>query len=229
MQQQGPTERQIKLLCIDDDEQLLSLLKFSLQEHGFSVVATSDASRALEVLSGNSIDIVILDYRMPIVDGEAVAQEIRRTRPLLPIIMYSADLEQVPPRVFELVDEFVSKGESISNLLFYIESLAARLRRPQRSLPRFRLHIPFVIIDDEAPAKTTFRGQSSNLGEGGMAGTLPAELPVGKVVRLLLALSAENVIESRAKVAHRLGSRYGFQFLGLSGHQQQSISRSLYS
>lgn len=121
------------ILFIDDDEQLLSLLGLSLQGTGFRVLTASNGKTGLEIVSKQAVELVILDYRLPDMDGEAVARELRRSRPLMPIIMYSGALEKIPNRVLEMVDEFVSKQEPVSNLMHYIPLVVARADRPRRA------------------------------------------------------------------------------------------------
>src|SRR6476620_9354651 len=117
----SPVTRSRKgILVIDDNEDMLSLLELSLQGFGFKVLIAASGQKGLAAIAAEQVDLVILDYRMPEMDGEAVAREIRRLNPHIPIIMYSAALEEIPGRVLELVDEFVSKQEPISSLVYYI-------------------------------------------------------------------------------------------------------------
>jgi DNA-binding response OmpR family regulator len=215
------------ILFIDDDEQLLALLELSLQGLGFRVLTSSNGTSGLQIIGSQSVDLVILDYKMPDMDGEAVAHELRRLRPLMPIIMYSGALEKVPARVLELVDEFVSKQEPISNLVHYIPRVVARADRPRRALQRHRIQVPFLVIDDVAGG-VVIHGESLDLSEAGMGGVVHTELSAGRVVRLEIAVPPAAALCTHATVRYKTGARHGFQFLDLTTTQAKSI-RAAYS
>jgi CheY-like chemotaxis protein len=221
-----------RVVCIDDDDELLSMLRLSIQELGFNVSIATNGEEGLAIISSRPADVIVIDYSMPGMDGEALAREIRLINPATPIIMYSGVLEKVPEQVLALVDEFVSKREPISNLLYYVKQLASSYRRNKRAFPRYAIQVPFIAVtEDEVPAVThVLHGESNTLSEGGMGGTLNGKLHTGGVVRVQLALPSGNtVIESRASVRYHAGSEYGFQFLDLSPTQKQSIRQCLYS
>jgi DNA-binding NarL/FixJ family response regulator len=69
------------------------------------------------------VQFVILDYRMPKMDGKAVAREIRRIDPHVPVIMLSGQIN-LPHAVLSAVDAFVSKGEPPAVLLQHLTALA---------------------------------------------------------------------------------------------------------
>ena len=65
---------------------------------------------------------VIVDYRMPGMNGHEVATEIKRLRPQVPIVMVSSD-EEIPEGVFQVVDAFISKDEASRRLLPVIHQI----------------------------------------------------------------------------------------------------------
>jgi len=220
-----PAERK-SILFIDDNKELLSLMHISLQRLGFDVLLASSGPQGLHVLASQPVDLVIVDYKMPDMDGEAVALAVRQMNPLMPIIMYSAALEDIPSRALELVDEFISKQEPFTNLLYQIPRVVVRRDRPRRASPRYRIRIPFVLRPGQAPEGQVLHGESSDLGEGGLGGMVAGELAVLQPVRLQLTLH-EKAIETRCAVRHRSGQFYGFQFLELTPQQREAIRRSL--
>lgn len=225
------TQSAKRILLIDDNEDLLALLQLSLRRLGFEVVTAASGSQGLEILADRQVDLVIVDYKMPDMDGGVVTQEIRRIQPLTPIMMYSAALEEVPAKVLELVDEFISKQEPFSNLVYHLAKVAVRPNRPRRAFPRYPVQTSFLIIDDEAPANAVSYGESSDLSEGGMGGILEQklDLPLQRVVLLRVTLSAETALTTRASLRHRAGARHGFQFLDLTAAQLQIVRSSLSS
>ena len=110
------------LLCIDDQAEYLPVRKTFLESHGYRVLLATSGQAGLDVLGKNRSDAVVLDYRMPGMDGGEVAREIRRTRPDLPIILLTGFPRDIPPAVRSVVNAVVLKGESPMSLLRAIEA-----------------------------------------------------------------------------------------------------------
>lgn len=72
----------LKVLVVDDDEDIRDVLRELLAEEGFYVRTAQDGREALEVLQEESGWIVLLDMRMPVLDGVAVLRELERNRRL---------------------------------------------------------------------------------------------------------------------------------------------------
>jgi len=96
------------LLCIDDNKALLECEKKFLESFGYTVLTAPSGSEGLELASIHSIDVVIVDYSMPEMNGQEVAIELKRLRPQASVIMLSAALD-VPEEALKLVDAFVAK------------------------------------------------------------------------------------------------------------------------
>jgi CheY-like chemotaxis protein len=75
------------ILCIDDNRAGLAIRKLLLEHQGYSVLTAEDGVSGLSLLERNPVDAVVLDYRMPGMDGDAVAQIIRKEHPGLPIVI----------------------------------------------------------------------------------------------------------------------------------------------
>jgi CheY-like chemotaxis protein len=73
------------LLCIDDNQDLLECEKAFLETFGYAVLSALSGREGLELASLNSVDVVILDYCMPDMDGREVAIAMRLLRPRAPI------------------------------------------------------------------------------------------------------------------------------------------------
>jgi CheY-like chemotaxis protein len=104
------------LLCIDDNEDVLECEREFLESFGYTVLTARSGGKGLELASIHSVDVVIVDYFMPEMDGQAVAMEMRRLRPQAPIIMLSGAGE-VPKEVLQCVDAFIAKDHLASQLL----------------------------------------------------------------------------------------------------------------
>lgn len=124
-----PELKSAVLLCIDDDEEVLECEKAFLESFGYTVLTASNGGKGLELASMHSVDVVIVDYFMPQMNGQEVAIAMRRLRPQAQIIMLSAAVD-VPEQALNLVDAFVSKDSLASLLLPTIAQLRGRLARP---------------------------------------------------------------------------------------------------
>jgi CheY-like chemotaxis protein len=103
------------LLCIDDDEDLLECEKAFLEAFGYTVLTASDGGKGLELASTHSVEVVIVDYFMPQMNGQEVVVEMRRLRPEALIIMLSGTV--VPAQTLKLVDAFIAKDCLVSQLI----------------------------------------------------------------------------------------------------------------
>ena len=69
------------ILCIDDDETVLECEKQFLETFGFTVLTAPSGGEGLELADKHSVDVVIVDYFMPEMNGHEVAVELRRLKP----------------------------------------------------------------------------------------------------------------------------------------------------
>ena len=98
-----------RLLWVDDSRALLSLYKSVFERLGFEVLATSSPDEALEHVSSNAPDVVILDYDMPGMDGGMLASLIKDRYKVLPVILYSGSTG-IPSTAHHWVDAICAKA-----------------------------------------------------------------------------------------------------------------------
>ena len=110
------------LLCIDDNQDVLECERAFLETLGYTVLTAPSGSKGLELASIHSVDVVIVDYFMPEMNGQEFAIEMRRLKPQAPIIMLSGAVD-VPEQALKLVDAFVAKDHLSSQLLPVIAQL----------------------------------------------------------------------------------------------------------
>ena len=77
----------MKMMLVDDEERFLSTTQKLLAKKGYDVLTASNGSEALENLRYHNIHVVILDVKMPGMDGMATLTEIKRQFPLVEVIM----------------------------------------------------------------------------------------------------------------------------------------------
>ncbi len=78
---------QVKMMLVDDEERFLSTTRKLLEKKGFEVETASSGSEALEMLRIKPVHVVILDVKMPGMDGVATLREIKRQFPMVEVIM----------------------------------------------------------------------------------------------------------------------------------------------
>ena len=114
--------RNAVLLCIDDNRDVLECEKAFLETFGYTVLTAPSGGKGLELASIHSVDVVIVDYFMPEMNGQQVAIEMRRLRPQAPIIMLSGEVD-IPKQALKWVDAFITKDRLASQLLPTIAQL----------------------------------------------------------------------------------------------------------
>jgi CheY-like chemotaxis protein len=115
------------ILCIDDHLAGLEIRKRVLESRGFNILTASSGQAGLAMLDMSSVDAVLLDYKMEGMDGEAVATEIRRTKPSLPIVLLSGYPSEIPERMLQMVDAFVVKGQPVEALFTALDAVTGVL------------------------------------------------------------------------------------------------------
>jgi two-component system response regulator CpxR len=119
------------ILCVDDNEQSLSIRKVMLQTRGYRVVTALNGREALERFKLGGIDLVLSDLIMPDVDGTVLIEEIKQLSPSTPAILFSGKI-----KVYERdtrADVFLPKGMYAPvELLERIRLLLVRKRGPKR-------------------------------------------------------------------------------------------------
>ena len=94
------------LLCIHRDPAQLSLL----QENGYALVTATTGSEGLRLLMTRSVDAIVIEYHLGLLDGAVVATEIKKAKPQLPIVMLADHLE-LPDGALKSVDALVTKAD----------------------------------------------------------------------------------------------------------------------
>src|SRR5665213_799308 len=121
------SERTTRILLVDDEQAILTLLSYPLQQDGYDVVRASDGVEALDRFAESEFDLVVLDVTMPHLDGLEVCKRLRATSSV-PIIMLTAKTEEIDKVVgLELgADDYITKPFSIRE---FRSRVKAALRR----------------------------------------------------------------------------------------------------
>jgi len=110
------------VLCVDDEKIGLRVRKIMLESRGYRVLTATNGPEGLRAFEENNVDLVVLDYYMPDLNGGEVASEMRRRRPGVPIVFLSAYFS-LPPEALDLADAFITKGDPPDVLIERIQHL----------------------------------------------------------------------------------------------------------
>lgn len=121
------------ILCVDDNEQALSIRKLMLETRGYRVVACAGGVQGWEAFRAGGVDLVLTDLLMPGLDGATLVGKIKDMSPETPVILFSGKV-----RAYEKesrADVFLPKGmHAPAELLDRIRLLLVRKRGPKRSV-----------------------------------------------------------------------------------------------
>jgi two-component system phosphate regulon response regulator PhoB len=153
-----------KILLVEDDANLVELIRYNLDKEGFDVVSTPDGEEALVLAEEERPDVVVLDWMIANLSGIEVCRRLRRGPETsgLPIIMLTARAEE-GDRVRGLetgADDYVTKPFSPRELVARVRALLRRLRP---ALSGGNLEYAGIAMDTSAH-KVTRDGQSVQLG-----------------------------------------------------------------
>ena len=114
---------QRSILVVDDEEALRTVLSSELSSEGYLVDTASDGDEAITILQGKSFDLVLLDIKMPRVDGFEVLKFIKKTNPAMKVIMLTAfaDLKNAIESKKLGAEDCISKPYDLVDLLTTIE------------------------------------------------------------------------------------------------------------
>jgi DNA-binding response OmpR family regulator len=120
-------DRPLRILLVDDEQPIQTLLSFPLQKDGYEVVRANDGREALQRFGEGQFDLVVLDVMMPKLDGLEVCRRMR-ARSTVPIIMLTAKAEEIDKVLgLELgADDYITKPFSLRE---FRSRVRAALRR----------------------------------------------------------------------------------------------------
>jgi len=153
-------DRAPRILLVDDEQPIQTLLSFPLQRDGYDVVQASDGREALNRFAEQPFDLVVLDVMMPRMDGLEVCRRLR-ARSAVPIIMLTAKSEEIDKVVgLELgADDYITKPFSLRE---FRSRVKAALRRAGMARSHLDGDAPLVVRElriDPAKRAVSLRGE----------------------------------------------------------------------
>jgi CheY-like chemotaxis protein len=117
------------ILCIDDHWNGLIGRKMLLESNGYEVLEATGGAEGLKLFLSHSVDVVVLDYQMPGMNGDVVAAKMKRVKSHVPIMLLSA-YGPLPKSKLEAVDTFLSKSQPPKIFISRLQDLLNRRPRP---------------------------------------------------------------------------------------------------
>ena len=110
------------ILCIDDEPVGLTVRKILLQRQGYVVLTALSGPEGLQLFVANPVEAVVLDYEMPGMNGDQVAAAMKRLKPEVKILLFSAYVD-LPEDALRWVDRRAVKGVSPTAFLADLKQL----------------------------------------------------------------------------------------------------------
>ena len=114
-----------RILVVDDDEALRTILSTELSTAGYDVISASDGDEAISFLRKNNFDVALLDIKMPGVDGIEVLKFLHKNFPRMKVIMLTgfADLKHAMEAKEFGARDFITKPYRLEDVLSTIENV----------------------------------------------------------------------------------------------------------
>ena len=121
--------RRAKLLLVDDDVSIRKILLRLLADDGYEVESAPNGEQALEMISNQAFDLVLLDLNMPEMDGWETFEQLAEKHPLLPVMIITARSNQIASARAAGVSALLEKPLDCRRLLDEIPRLLAEPRQ----------------------------------------------------------------------------------------------------
>ena len=123
------------ILCVDDNEQELSVLKFMLATNGYKVVSAVTGQEALRIFAETAVDLVLADYAMPQMNGSQLIDRLKLIASHVPMILLG-DPQKMGGEMHAADALLAKKGCTAQELLERIKTMSARKRGPRKGSVR---------------------------------------------------------------------------------------------
>jgi CheY-like chemotaxis protein len=123
------------ILCVDDNEQELSVLKFMLATNGYRVVSAANGQEAIRIFAETPVDLALVDFAMPAMNGSQLVERLKQIASHVPMILLG-DPQRMAGEMHAADALLAKKNCSPQELLERIKVMSARKRGPRKGTQR---------------------------------------------------------------------------------------------
>lgn len=128
------------ILCVNDNEQELSVLSFMLSTNGYRVLSATNGQEAIEAFQSAPVDLVVSDYSMPQMNGAQLVSRLKNIAGHVPMLLLG-DPQTMAGEMHSADALLNKKNSSSQELLERIKQMSARKRGPRKGTMR---HTPML-------------------------------------------------------------------------------------
>lgn len=215
----------LKLLVVDDEPEVLKVIKTSIESLGYEVLALADSREAAERVGRQKFDGIFVDARMPCLDGPALVRHIRScpTNNSVPIFMLTGydDVETMRAGFRAGITFFMGKPLNLKQL----DGLLRLMQGPMLKEKRSYVRIPLRTVINCSTGKGQFKAVSRNISEGGMLLEASGSLDTGQKLELRFSLpQIPGLLDLQGSVVRKDSvDRVAVKFMDISPEDQKSI------
>jgi two-component system, OmpR family, KDP operon response regulator KdpE len=153
-----------RALLVEDDPNIVDLIRSNLAVRGFDTVVSTDGTRALQLLETEEPDIVLLDLMLPEVDGFDLCRQIRERSSVAVIVVSARGGERDKVTALNMgADDYMTKPFSVEELLARITATLRRTRAAGTPEPAPRVFTAGDVVIDLANQQVTKHGEPVHL------------------------------------------------------------------
>ncbi|CUW12699.1 Alkaline phosphatase synthesis transcriptional regulatory protein PhoP [Leuconostoc inhae] len=146
-----------KILVVDDEPAISTLLKYNLEQNGYQVTIATDGQSAYELIGEQTFDAILLDLMLPVMDGMTVLKNLRQDKISTPVLLVTAKGDEFD-RVFGLelgADDYITKPFSLREVLARLKAVLRRSQTERSASDKPDvIEIQDIVIDDNKKVVT---------------------------------------------------------------------------
>lgn len=182
------------ILLVEDEEHLHETIKLNFEMEGYAVVSAFDGAKALQAITNEYFDLIVLDIMLPEIDGISITENVRLKNQETPILILSAKNTSAD-KILGLktgADDYLTKPFNLEELLLRVEKL---IEKNKRFKANYQINETYSFanntIDFKAQTATTFNNQKIDLSKK-------------EVMLLKLLIDHKNEVVDREKILQQV-------------------------